>query len=149
MTENSPTENPPLNDVSQATNPRLPLERALNYGVKALGLLLVLSLLVWGGWKGMPGLWGALIGIAIGGGFVLFTALSVLFTSNTTPNTTLAVVYGGWLLKVVLLIVVLAFIRDLTFYNTLALFITVVLALIVTLGSEVWAVVTARMSYMS
>ena len=40
-------------------------------------------------------------------------------------------------------------IRDLDFYDTWALFITVVLALVVTLGTEVWGVVTSRVTYVS
>ena len=61
----------------------------------------------------------------------------------------MAVVLGGWLLKVIILVMVLMFIRDMDFYDTLALFVTVMLALIATLGSEVWAVITSRVTYVS
>ncbi|WP_144792225.1 hypothetical protein ACKFRM_10255 [Corynebacterium sp. YSMAA1_1_D6] len=136
-----------INDVSDFDNPRRPLERAVKYGAWALAAITILSLLMWGGAKGLPGVWGVLIGAALGGGFVLITALSVLFTAHSTPTTTLSVVFGGWLLKIVVLIIVLALIRDLDFYDHLALFITVVCALIATLGTEVWGVMTARVSY--
>ena len=63
--------------------------------------------------------------------------------------TTIALVLGGWLIKLIVLIGVLALIRDLDFYDTWALFITVVLALVVTLGTEVWGVVTSRVTYVS
>ena len=73
----------------------------------------------------------------------------MLFTAHSTPSTTIAVVLGGWLIKLIVLIGVLAIIRDMDFYDTWALFLTVVVALIVTLGAEVWAVVTSRVTYVS
>nr|WP_275435938.1 hypothetical protein [Corynebacterium singulare] len=116
-----------------------------------MGLVVVTiaSLAIWGGVRGTPGLLGVLVGAAIGGGFVLFTAASVLLTARTTPSTTMAVVLGGWLLKVVILIMVLLLIKDLEFYDTMALFVTVICALAVTLGTEVWGVVTSNVTYVS
>lgn len=125
------------------------MQRAVKLGGLALLAITVVSLAVWGGIRGLPGIWGVLVGAAIGGGFVLFTALSVLLTANTTPANTMAVVLGGWLLKVVVLVMVLLVIRDMDFYDTLALFVTVMLALFATLGTEVWAVVTSRVTYVS
>ncbi|WP_239659086.1 hypothetical protein [Corynebacterium aurimucosum] len=125
------------------------MHRAVKLGGLALLAITVVSLAVWGGIRGLPGIWGVLVGAAIGGGFVLFTALSVLLTANTTPANTMAVVLGGWLLKVVVLVMVLLVIRDMDFYDTLALFVTVMLALFATLGTEVWAVVTSRVTYVS
>ena len=125
------------------------MQRAVKLGGLALLVITVVSLAVWGGISGLPGIWGVLVGAAIGGGFVLFTALSVLLTANTTPVNTMAVVLGGWLLKVIVLVMVLLVIRDMDFYDTVALFVTVMLALFATLGTEVWAVVTSRVTYVS
>ncbi|AKE38965.1 hypothetical protein NG00_00902 [Corynebacterium camporealensis] len=134
---------------SEYDDPRRPLQRAVRIGALALAVITVLSLVIWGWLRDLPGIWAVLIGAGIGGGFVLLTALSVLLTSGTSPSTTMAVVLGGWLLKIVLLIIVLLFIRDLTFYDNLAMFITVVLALLTTLAAEVWAVITSRVTYVS
>ena len=125
------------------------MQRAVKLGGLALLVITVVSLAVWGGISGLPGIWGVLVGAAIGGGFVLFTALSVLLTANTTPANTMAVVLGGWLLKVIVLVMVLLVIRDRDFYDNVALFVTVMLALFATLGTEVWAVVTSRVTYVS
>lgn len=126
---------------------RRPLVRAVRLGWWALVAITIISLAAWGGAKGLPGIYGVLLGAAIGGGFVLLTALSVLLTARSTPSTTMAVVLGGWLLKVVVLIAVLLLIRGMNFYDTAALFVTVVLALVVTLGTEVWGVVTSQVTY--
>lgn len=127
-------------------DPRVPLRRALKLGAIGWVVVTIISLSLWGAVAGLPGLWAVLIGTGIGGGFVLFTALTVLASAHTDPNTTLMVVLGGWLLKIVLLLVVLFLIRDLEFYDRVALFVTVVACLIVVLGAEVWGVITARVS---
>ncbi|SMG28520.1 hypothetical protein SAMN06295981_1700 [Corynebacterium pollutisoli] len=121
----------------------------MRFGSIALAILTVISLAVWGGMRDLPGIWGVLIGAAIGGGFVLMTAASVLFTSSTNPATTGAVVLGSWLLKIVVLIIILAIIRDMEFYDRMALLVTLILALIVVLATEVWGVITAKVTYVN
>lgn len=128
-------------------DPQAPLKRALKLGGWALVVLTVISLAVWGGMRDLPGIWGVLIGAAIGGGFVLLTVISVLATAKTSPSTTMAVVLGGWMLKLVVLLIVLFILRGMDFYDTAALGVTVILALIVVLGSEVWGIITTRVTY--
>ena len=135
--------------TSEFDDPRRPLLRAVRFGSIALVALTIISLAVWGATRELPGIWGVLIGAAIGGGFVLLTAASVLFTSSTNPATTGAVVLGSWLLKIVVLIIVLVIIRDMQFYDRMALLVTLVLALIVVLATEVWGVITARVTYVN
>lgn len=134
-------------EPSEFDDHRRPLQRAVKLGTIALIILTVISLAFWGGLRDLPGIWGVLIGAAIGGGFVILTALSVLITANTDAASTGAIVLGSWLLKIVVLIIVLAVIRDMEFYDTVALFVTVILALIVVLAVEVWGVMTSRVTY--
>lgn len=94
-------------------------------------------------------MWGVLLGAGIGGGFVLLTVVSVLVTAKSTPTMTGAVVMFGWLAKIVVLILILLVIRDMTFYDTMAFFVTVVLALIVTLGAEVWGMSQSNLTYVT
>lgn len=132
---------------SEYDDPRRPLLRAVRFGSIALAVITLVSLIAWGATRELPGIWGVLIGAAIGGGFVLLTALSVLLTSSTNPATTGAVVLGSWLLKIVVLLVVLFILRSMDFYDRPALLVTLVLALIVVLATEVWGVITARVTY--
>nr|WP_222866826.1 MULTISPECIES: hypothetical protein [Corynebacterium] len=120
---------------------------AARSGAIALAVITVLSLLVWGGKNGMPGVWGVLLGAGISGTFVLLTVLGILFTARTSPSVTLAVVLGGWLLKIVVLIGVLVVIRNLEFYDNMTFFVTVVLTLMVTLGAEVWGMSQSNLTY--
>lgn len=128
-------------------DPQAPLKRALKLGGWALVALTIVSLAVWGGMRDLPGIWGVLLGAAIGGGFVLLTVVSVLLTSNTTPATTMTVVLGSWLVKLLVLMGILAWLRTMTFYDTTAFAVTVIAALVVVLATEVWGIMTTRTLY--
>ncbi|MCS4534872.1 hypothetical protein [Corynebacterium sp. HS2168-gen11] len=128
---------------------RRPLIRALKLGSGALVVMTILSLVLWGYFKDLPGIFGVLIGAAIGGSFVLLTVISVLLTAGTNASTTGAVVLGSWLVKIVLFIGIMYFLRGMTFYDNIALFVTVVLALIVVLGAETYGVITSKVTYIS
>lgn len=145
------TDSQPLEvaDASDVDDPRRPLVRAFRLGSWALLALTVVSLAGWGAARGLPGLWAVVMGAAIGGGFVLLTALSVLATSGTSPANTMAVVLGGWLVKVVALIIILLVIRDLDFYDHRAFGVTTILALVIVLAVEAWGVVTTRVTYVN
>lgn len=134
---------------SDYDDPRRPLLRALRFGTIALAVITIASLVIWGATRDLPGIWGVLLGAAIGGGFVLLTAVSVLLTSGTDAATTGLVVLGGWLLKIIVLLVVLFLLRGMDFYDPLALLVTTVVALLVVLATEVWGVVTARVTYIN
>lgn len=97
----------------------------------------------------MPGVWGALIGSVIGGAFVLLTVVSVLVTSRTNPQTTMAVVMGTWLVKIVVVLLVLVALKNMHFFDHVALAVTVIVALVVGLISETWGVLTARVTYIA
>ncbi|MBC3186200.1 hypothetical protein H7347_06375 [Corynebacterium sp. zg-331] len=128
-------------------DPRRPLLRALRLGSGALAAITVVSLVVWGWVAGLPGVWGVLVGAAVGGGFVLLTAASVLMTARTSPQTTGVVVLGGWLLKLVVVLVVMWGISGLDFYDRWSLLVTVVVVLVVVLVTETWGVMTSRVTY--
>lgn len=66
---------------------------------------------------GMPGVWGALIGVGLALLFSGTTVVSMLLTARSPATTMAAVVMGAWLAKVVVLIAVLVVIRDQDFYH--------------------------------
>ena len=69
------TTNTSLDTDTDFEDQRRPLVRAVKFGALALAALTVISLVVWGLVGGAPGLWGVVIGAAIGGGFVLLLSL--------------------------------------------------------------------------
>ncbi|GAA2727197.1 hypothetical protein [Cellulomonas aerilata] len=82
-----------------------------------LGALAVLGIGLGYAVAGMPGVWGALIGIGLALLFSGTTVASMLLTARAPATTMAAVVMGAWLAKVVVLIAVLALIRDEDFYH--------------------------------
>lgn len=117
------------------------LRKAVALGAIALVVLMALSAGLWTVVDGTPGLWGAVMGAAIGGVFVLLTAIVVIATSRTSPQVTGAVLLGTWLLKLIVAIGVVAALKPHDFYSDRAFAITVVVAMIVVLTSETLAIV--------
>lgn len=66
---------------------------------------------------GMPGVWGAVLGVAMTVIFSGTTVISMLTTAGASATTTAAVVMGSWLAKMLVLILVLALLRQLDFYD--------------------------------
>lgn len=138
-----------VNDTTKVSDHRQPLIRALKVAGWALVVLTVVSLMAWGATRELPGIWATLMGVAVGGAFVLATTVSVLATSNSSPNTTMAVVLGGWLLKMGLLAIFLLWIRGFDFYDHRAFGVTTIAALVVALAAEAWGVLTTRTTYLN
>ncbi len=98
---------------------------------------------------GVSGLWGALLGAAVGGGFILCTVLAVLLTAKLPAVTAGAVLLGSWLLKMILAIAVLAILDPMDFYNRQAMVIVIVLSLVIVLGAETYGVLQTRVPYVT
>lgn len=123
------------------------LRRAVTLGAAALVVLMVVSAALWWLIDGTPGLWGALLGAALGGVFVLLTAVVVIATARTTPQITAAVLLGTWLLKLVVAIGVVAALKPLEFYSRPAFAVTIIVAMVVVLASETIAVLRTQAPY--
>lgn len=96
-------------------------------------LWLLVALTVIGGAAGWavaaaPGVWGALIGVAITLVFSGTTVVAMLRTARSDATTTAVVVLGSWLGKMLVVIVVLAALRGRDFYDR------IVLAAVLTIG---------------
>ncbi|MGW4481169.1 hypothetical protein [Rhodococcus triatomae] len=128
-------------------DPSAPLRAAVRWGIAGLIALAVVGSLVASLIAGWAGLWGALIGVAVGGGFILCTALAVLFTEKMPPATSGLVLLGSWLLKMILAIVVLGVLKGMDFYSKGALAAVIVLALIIVLGAETIGLVRVKVPY--
>ena len=142
MTDTPVTPEPPAESAHTAG-----LRKAVRLGVLALLGLAVVSAGVWTLVDGSPGLWGALMGAAIGGAFVLTTAIVVIATARSAPQTTAAVLLGTWLIKLVVAIGVVAGIDRFDFYSRPAFAVTIILALVVVLAGETWAILKTRAPY--
>lgn len=96
---------------------------------------------------GMPGVWGALIGAGIALVFSGATAVSMLRTAHSSVQTMAAVVMGTWLGKVVVVVVVLAVLRNLHFYDRGVLAVVVAVGVIGSALLDYRAVSRGRVPY--
>ncbi|WP_194817632.1 hypothetical protein [Nocardia sp. XZ_19_385] len=129
--------------------PDAPLKSALRYGLVGLAVLVVLAVAIGTATAGMPGLWGALIGAAIGGGFILTTAAVVLFGAKLPPSTAGLIILVSWVGKLLVVLLVVAVLQQFDFYNRVALFLTVVGALLIVLGAETYGVLRQKVPYVT
>ncbi len=79
--------------------------------------------------------------------FVITTALSVALTTRFPASAVGALLLGGWLVKMVIALIVLVALKDADFYNRYALGLTILGALVVVLGAEVFGVVKTKVAY--
>ncbi|MEU1985522.1 hypothetical protein [Nocardia sp. NPDC019395] len=134
---------------STSNDPDAPLRAALRYGLIGLAVLTVLAIVVATLAAGVPGLWGALLGAAIGGGFILTTAAVVLFGAKLPPSTAQLVILASWVGKLLAALIVVAILQQFEFYDRIALFLTVVGALIIVLGAETYGVLRQKVPYVN
>ncbi|MGW5388395.1 hypothetical protein [Nocardia sp. NPDC003963] len=126
-----------------------PLRAALRYGLVGLAVLTVLSVALGTALAGVAGLWGALLGAAIGGGFILTTAVVVLLGAKLPPTTAGFVMLASWVGKLLVALIVVAILQQFDFYDRLALFLTVVGALVIVLGAETYGVLRQKVPYVT
>ena len=133
----------------QFDNPKTVFTKVLK-----LGSILIATIAVLGGAisffaTGLPGLYGALIGSSIALVFVSLTALSVLFGGKLNLGGFYAVVLGGWLLKVVLFIGVIALINRIDGLNRVAIFVALVASILGSLAVDAFVVTKAKIPAVS
>jgi hypothetical protein len=150
VTEQNSEQTNDLPDINEAdgdfSDHRRPLLNAARSGAVGLLVITVVSLALWGNFRGLEGLWGVLLGAAIGGGFVLATVAVVLLTSNTSPQTTMVVTLGSWLVKIVVVLGILLVLREMDFFDHTAMGVTVIAALVVALGAETVGIIRTNVT---
>ncbi|MEV6139996.1 hypothetical protein AB0L63_28900 [Nocardia sp. NPDC051990] len=135
--------------INPVPGPDAPLKSALRYGVIGLAVLVVLSVAIASAVAGLAGLWGALLGAAIGGGFILTTAAVVLFGAKLPPSTAGLVMLVSWVGKLLVAMIVIAVLQRFDFYDRMALFLTVVGSLLIVLGAETYGVLRQKVPYVN
>lgn len=97
--------------------------------------------------RGTEGLWGALIGSAIAALFTLTTAVIMYVTADKPMHVTTASATGAWIAKMIVLVIVLAVLRDLEFYDKIVLFVVLTLAILGSLVVEMRGLAAARIPH--
>lgn len=121
--------------------------RALRDMVVLVAALAVLGVV--GGWlvAGLPGVWGALVGVGVALVFSGTTVVSMLVTADATPVRTAAVVLGAWLAKMVLVVVVFLALGQADFYDRRVLAVVLLVAVLGSVWLDHRAVQQGRIPY--
>ncbi len=146
MTEPTPAPTPPAGDSPEV---EAVFRRALRDMALLVAGVTVLGVGVGALVAGTPGVWGALIGAAIALVFSGTTTLAMLRTSHTAPGTMMAVIMGTWLGKLAVVVVVLAVLRGMDFYDRYVLAVVVAVAVIGSALLDYRAVARGRVPYVS
>lgn len=146
MTEPTPAPTPRPGDSPEVA---AVFRRALRDMVLLVVAVTVLGVGIGALVAGMPGVWGALIGAGIALLFSGATTLSMLRTTNVAPGTMMAVIMGTWLGKLAVVIVVLAVLRGMDFYDRYVLAVVVAVAVIGSALLDYRAVARGRVPYVS
>jgi heme O synthase-like polyprenyltransferase len=107
-------------------------------GITAVGLVAGYLIDAWAGF------FGALLGVVAALIFTGTTALSMLYTLHKPPSVLAVVVLGAWIGKMVVLIVMLAVLQDMTFYNKIVFAVVLLIAVLTSMAIDVRAVVRGR-----
>lgn len=137
----------PVPPTAEPTAADAVFRRALRDTVLLLVALTVLGVLVGALVSGVPGVWGALIGVGLAAVFSGTTVLAMLRTTHSAPQVMAGVVMGTWLAKVLVVIVALALLRGLDFYSAPVLAGVLALGAIGSALLDYRAVSTGRVPY--
>ena len=126
----------------------VPMKRILRVGALAFLLVPVISAILF--FAGNADLaWGVALGGGIPWAFFGVTAVTALKTAGISAEKLGAIVLGSWLLKIIALLGVLAWMRGQDFYNRPIFFITLLIATAGLLIAEAQITLKAKVPYVS
>lgn len=138
-----------LDRVAEDDPVRSVLRRALRDMLVLVGVLAVVGVVVGYLVAGLPGVWGALIGVVVALVFSGTTVLSMLRTASSSVSTTGAVVLGAWLVKMMFLIVLFAVLDGMDFYDRGVLVGVVLVGVLGSVFLDYRAVARGRVPYVT
>ncbi|HEU0256458.1 MAG TPA: hypothetical protein VFQ96_01310 [Microbacteriaceae bacterium] len=143
----------------QSGRPAMPtsnpvLARILRWGGLLAAAIALAGAIAGGVLAGGPGVAGGLLGAVMAAVFVAVTAASILVANRFIGSELygaffFAIVLGGWIVKFVVFIVLLALLRDRPWLNGTVMFVTLVAGVVGSLVIDVVVVKTSRIGYAS
>lgn len=95
----------------------------------------------------MPGVWGALVAAALGLLFMITTVATLRLIAGRGPELLQIVIFAGWIIKMVIVVLIMLWLRDLDFYSPGVLFGTLAAVVLGGIVVEIYSVATARIPY--
>ena len=123
----------------------VPMRRIVRATLALLVLAVLLGIVTM--FVNQPVGFGILIGSSVSLLFFLVSALVALRTASSSPEKLAIWVLSSWLLKIVVLIAILAWLQNQEFYNRLSLFLALLLTTIITLAADALITIKTRVPY--
>ncbi len=125
-----------------------PMRSVLRWGLAAGAAALLLGVVIGYLVAGVPGVWGALLGVGVSVAFFTLTVVVAIVTARLQPQWLGVAVMGSWLVKMAGLVVILAFLRGQDFYSRPVFFATLLLCTFGYLGMEALIVSRTKVLYL-
>ena len=132
--------------MSQVTAKHAARQAAM-FGFLAWLAITAISIFIGNAVDGSFGFWGSALGAIVAGVFFSMTALIALATTNMGPDKLGFVILGSWLLKIIVLMGVLAWLRNQDFYSRPFFFGVLVIQTLVLLVLEAIMLTRAKVPY--
>lgn len=98
---------------------------------------------------GLAGVWAALLGAGVTLIFSGTTIASMLYTADKSPNTTMAVLLGGWIAKMAVLVIILAVLGQMDFYHRMVFAVIVLVGVMGSAALDMRSVMRGREPYVN
>jgi hypothetical protein len=121
--------------------------RAAVFGLLAWLIITVIGIFIGDAVDGSAGFWGSALGAIVAGLFFSVTAVIAVTTTKMGPDKLGFVILGSWLLKIVILMGVLAWLRTEDFYSRPFFFAVLVIQTMVLLALEAVILTRAKVPY--
>lgn len=121
--------------------------RAAVFGLLAWLVITVVGIRIGDAVDGSAGFWGSALGAIVAGLFFSVTAVIAVTTTKMGPDKLGFVILGSWLLKIVILMGVLAWLRTQDFYSRPFFFAVLVIQTMVLLALEAVILTRAKVPY--
>lgn len=121
--------------------------RAAVFGLLVWLVITVVGIRIGDAVDGSAGFWGSALGAIVAGLFFSVTAVIAVTTTKMGPDKLGFVILGSWLLKIVILMGVLAWLRTQDFYSRPFFFAVLVIQTMVLLALEAVILTRAKVPY--
>ena len=121
--------------------------RAAVFSLLAWLVITVVGIRIGDAVEGSAGFWGSALGAIVAGLFFSVTAVIAVTTTKMGPDKLGFVILGSWLLKIVILMGVLAWLRTQDFYSRPFFFAVLVIQTMVLLALEAVILTRAKVPY--
>ncbi len=122
-------------------------QRALRDMLVLVAVLAVVGVGVGALVVGTPGVWGALLGVAVALLFSGTTVVSMIVTVGRPAATTAGVILGSWLVKMIVLVVILVLLQGREFYDRTTFVVVLLAGVLGSLVLDYRAVAAGRVPY--